>query len=412
MHIKQKKSRFTAISIIIPAIIFLIFCMVIYPKDVFDASKTGISAWWNIVFPALLPFFISSELLMNYGVVQFMGVLLEPVMRPVFNLPGAASFVMAVGYSSGFPISASLTARLRKDRLCTKFEAERLMCFTNNASPLFMLVAVGVGMFGNPRLGVIIALVHYAANLMLGLLLRFYQTNDPEFIPRIERKDNILRRAFLEMHTVTQTNPLHFGKVLGSAISSSINKLLLIGGFVIIFSVIIRVTALTGIMSLITATLGIVLKPFGFSNAAVSALGQGFFEMTLGTKAVSEAVSVPLLHKAAAASIILGWSGLSVLAQVAAMIGETDLQMKLFVISRVFHGCLAGVICFIMFSLKPVLTWLAEPAAVMLYSGHPVSWWFSLCLSCRLCLYTLTIWFFTAMLIYIFRTFSIFRMHI
>ncbi len=411
MRPHQRKIRITVVTLIVPAIVLLILCMVIYPRDVFEASKTGISAWWNIVFPALLPFFISSELLMSYGVVQFMGVLLEPVMRPLFNLPGAGSFVMAVGYSSGFPISASLTARLRKERLCTRYEGERLMCFTNNASPLFMLVAVGVGMFGNPRLGIIIALAHYAANFILGLLLRFYRTNDPEFTPGVERKDSILRRAFAEMHKVIEANPLPFGRALGNAISSSVNKLLLIGGFVIVFSVIIRVAMLTGIMSLITQALSILAAPAGFSRTTVSALGQGFFEMTLGTKAASEAVS-PLAQRAAAASIILGWSGLSVLAQVAAMTGETDLKMKLFTLSRIFHGCLAGLICTIMLNLKPVLTWLAEPTVAVPGSGHAFSWWLSLSLSSRICLYTLAIWFATALLVYIFRTFSIIRMRI
>jgi len=411
MRLNQKKIRFTAVCLIVPAIVLLIFCMVIYPRDVFEASKAGISAWWNIVFPALLPFFISSELLMGYGVVQFMGVLLEPVMRPLFNLPGAGSFVMAVGYSSGFPISASLTARLRKERLCTRYEGERLMCFTNNASPLFMLVAVGVGMFGNPRLGVIIALAHYAANFILGLLLRFYKTSDPEFTPRVEQKDNILRRALAEMHKVTGSNPRPFGRALGDAISSSINKLLLIGGFVIIFSVIIRVAMLTGIMSLITQALSILAAPTGFSDAAVSALGQGFFEMTLGTKAASETFS-PLAQRAAAASIILGWSGLSVLAQVAAMTGETDLKMKLFTLSRIFHGCLAGLICSIMLNLKPVLIWLAEPAAAVPGSGQAFSWWLNLTISSRLCLYTVAVWFITALIVYIFRSFSVIRMRI
>ena len=40
-------------------------------------------------------------------------------------------------------------------------EAERLMSFTNNSSPLFMLVAVAVGMFNNPGIGILIAYAHY-----------------------------------------------------------------------------------------------------------------------------------------------------------------------------------------------------------------------------------------------------------
>lgn len=73
--------------------VFLTISMVLFPEDAFAASIKGLDVWWNIVFPALLPFFIGAELLMGLGVVHFMGVLLKPLMRPIFNVPGEGSFV-------------------------------------------------------------------------------------------------------------------------------------------------------------------------------------------------------------------------------------------------------------------------------------------------------------------------------
>ncbi len=102
------------------------------------------------------------------GVVHFMGVLLEPFMRPLFNVPGAGSFVLAMGLASGYPIGAVLTAKLRKQNLCTQTEAERLVSFTNTADPLFMIGAVGVGMFGLVEAGNIITVTHYIAALLTG----------------------------------------------------------------------------------------------------------------------------------------------------------------------------------------------------------------------------------------------------
>ena len=94
----------------------------------------------------LLPFFVFSHVLIGLGVVHFLGVLLEPIMRPLFNVPGTGSFVLAMGLASGFPLGAVLTNKLRQDRLCSKVEAERLLSFTNTADPLFMFGAVAVGM--------------------------------------------------------------------------------------------------------------------------------------------------------------------------------------------------------------------------------------------------------------------------
>ncbi len=119
------------------AIAFTVF-MVLNPEPAFGAALRGLRVWWDIVFPALLPFFVGSEILMGLGVVHFMGVLLEPLMRPLFNVPGAGSFVLAMGLASGYPIGAMLTARLRDQDLCTPIEGERLMAFANTADPLFM----------------------------------------------------------------------------------------------------------------------------------------------------------------------------------------------------------------------------------------------------------------------------------
>jgi len=384
--------------------------MVLFPSAVFEASKTGVNAWWNMVFPALLPFFISSELLMGYGVVHFMGVLLEPVMRPLFNLPGAGSFVMAVGYTSGFPVSASLVAGLRRERLCTRLEAERLMCFTNNASPLFMLVAVGVGMFHNSRLGIIIALTHYAANIVQGLLLRFYKTADPESAFASSSSENRLQRAVIEMRRAYRSNPRPFGRMLSDAIFSSINKLLVIGGFVIAFSVIIRISSVTGIMSLLTGTFSFLAAPLGFTESTIQSLGQGFFEITLGAKAASEA-SAPLAQKAAAVSVILGWSGVSVLAQVAAMISETDLKMGLFILSRLFHSVLSGLCCFYLLQSTVVMAWLAEPVTALPEASGFL--WLSILSSAgRLCLGTVFGWVFLALTLQLLSSLKVFRFRI
>ena len=63
-------------------------------------------------------------------------------MRPLFRLPGEAGFAVALGFTSGFPMGAILTASLKEQSLCTPQEAARLAAFTNNSSPLFLLISV------------------------------------------------------------------------------------------------------------------------------------------------------------------------------------------------------------------------------------------------------------------------------
>src|SRR5699024_6847086 len=114
--------------------------------------------WWEVVFPSLLPFFITEELLISFGVVNFIGVLFEPIMRPVFNVPGSGSFAWVMGMASGYPSGAKMSVRLREEIHITQTEAERLLSFTNASSPLFIFGAISVGFFHDAKLGLLIAL--------------------------------------------------------------------------------------------------------------------------------------------------------------------------------------------------------------------------------------------------------------
>ena len=184
--------------------------VIIYPDIAFDAAIEGLDLWFNIVFPALLPFFIGSQLLMGLGVVHFMGILLEPFMRPLFNVPGTGSFVLAMGLASGYPIGAMLTGKLRKQNLLNKAEAERLISFTNTADPLFMVGAVAIGMFHNQSLGSIISISHYMSCLILGLMLRFYKFNERSDPPQLKQSHSksMVRKLQLQKQTAKELQRL------------------------------------------------------------------------------------------------------------------------------------------------------------------------------------------------------------
>lgn len=353
--------------------VILVLGMVIQPKVVYEGSVNGLKAWLNIVFPSLLPFFIVSEILMKLGFVRFLGVLLEPVMRPLFNVPGAGAFVMVIGFTSGFPIASTVTAQLRQQGLCTRVEAERLMCFTNNSSPLFMLTAVAVGMFGRADLGLVIAGSHYLANILLGFALRFYKYRDRETTPQLATSWSI-KQAFKALLRQPQgRQPL--GRLIGEAVTSSISKLLNIGGFIILFAVIIRLLNYVGVINLLATILGYFLIPLGLHQEVLSSLASGIFEMTIGTKLASEA-SAPELQRIITVAMILGWSGLSIHAQVASMIAKTDIRMGLFIVTRVAHAALAAFCTVLFYRPENINTNLTLPTlgpAVSLSSFTVVS---------------------------------------
>ncbi|WP_213974192.1 nucleoside recognition domain-containing protein, partial [Tepidanaerobacter acetatoxydans] len=296
---KNKKLHsyiFKAYQLFLPILAVIITISIIcFPDEAFNAALEGLNTWFAIVLPALLPFFIGSQLLMGLGVVHFMGVLLEPFMRPLFNVPGAGSFVMAMGLASGYPVGSMLTGKLVKNELCNTWEAERLMSFTNTADPLFMIGAVAVGMFKDARLGIIIALSHYISAIILGLIMRFYAKNK-EITPlasTFKKQGGVFLRATHELLRARKEDGRPFGQLLGDCIKDSVNSLLMVLGFIVLFSVIIRTITVAGFIGILIPVIETILKAFGFDVSLAPAILSGFFEITLGTQLAS-AASAPL----------------------------------------------------------------------------------------------------------------------
>lgn len=148
--------------------------MLMYPSGTLAAALRGLSIWWDVLFPSLFPFFVISEMLLGFGVVHLFGALLDPLMRPLFNIPGSGGFVAAMGYVSGYPVGAKLTAKLREQQLVSRAEGERLVAFTTSSDPIFLLGAVSVGFFHDASLGLVLALAHYGSGLIVGLLMSFH----------------------------------------------------------------------------------------------------------------------------------------------------------------------------------------------------------------------------------------------
>ncbi|PLT27694.1 sporulation integral membrane protein YlbJ [Peribacillus deserti] len=337
----MNRSRFKTIVLSASAV-FLAGALIKFPQEAFQASIRGLNMWWEIVFPSLLPFLIVSEMLIGFGVVRFIGVLLEPFMRPLFRVPGVGGFVWAMGMASGFPVGAKLTARLRQEGQLTRTEAERLVAFTNCSNPIFIFGAVSIGFFYNTRLGIILALAHYLSNFTVGLMMRFYGKGDVLSSEKGRKKISI-KAALIALHRTRIKENRPIGKMLGDAVQSSINTLLMIGGFVILFSVINKLLFHMGITAVLSGGMKQILNLFSFSDSLSVPLFAGIFEITLGSQMISQAQEASLLHQVIITSFVLAFSGFSIQAQVASILAETDIRFFPFFVARILQGLFAGL---------------------------------------------------------------------
>jgi len=411
MKIKISPHKISKASqLILPAIAVIITLSIIqFSDEAFDAELNGLDVWFTIVLPALLPFFIGSQLLMGLGVVHFMGVLLEPFMRPLFNVPGAGSFVMAMGLASGYPVGAMLTGKLVKKKMCNVWEAERLMSFTNTADPLFMVGAVAVGMLKDVRLGSIIALAHYISTLILGFIMRFYAKNKEttSAISSSGSQQGIILRATRELLRARKEDNRPFGKLLGDCIRDSVNSLLLILGFIVLFSVVIRIVTVAGLINLFVPVIEAILRFIGFDRSLAPAIISGFFETTIGCQLASSA-DAPLMQRVIMVSSIIAWSGLSVHFQVMSMVSDTGIKMPPYVVARLMHSILAGLVTYVMLIMPSgSFDALVIPAFAMSPQTTPASWLYIFKISTQVFVLLFILILFAAVIINLFKSLNV-----
>ncbi|KZS45357.1 sporulation integral membrane protein YlbJ [Paenibacillus glucanolyticus] len=333
---------------LVTALLSVIILMAVFPDAALQSALRGLAIWWDVLFPSLFPFFVISEVLLGFGVVHLIGTLLDPMMRPLFRIPGAGGFVAAMGYVSGYPIGAKLTAKLWEQKMVSREEGERLVAFTTSSDPIFLIGAVSIGFFHDPKIGIILAIAHYGGGFLVGLLMRFHGKHDaksssesPLHLSQV--KTSRVKAAIRAMHAARKQDGRDLGTLLRQAIQSSLQLNIVVGGLVVFFSVFLELWTRAGVIPALTEAIGLMLSLVGMPESLSTAIVGGIFEVTLGARYAGEAgAAIPLAYKAAAAAFILSWGGLSVHAQIISILNSTNLRYLPFVIARLVHGLIAA----------------------------------------------------------------------
>lgn len=342
---------------ILPAIFVLIaIFLVVFSRSNLDATKQGLELWAYTVVPSLFPFFVITNLLSQTKVVNIIGKILDKLMRPFFNVPGIGGFAFVMGLISGYPIGAKVVSDFRHQSLVTKDEGERLLAFTNNSGPLFIISSVGIGMFGDTKTGILLLCTHILACITVGIILgKFSKKSDNEFRTNMNNrlnKKNEIKDNNLDSKNVTLKN---LGEVLSISINNSICTILLIGGFVVIFSVIISILNKTHTLDLLSNLLKPVLQMFNMDIDFAKPLLSGILELTNGVKQVSAINIKAISQNIILCAFLLGFGGFSVLLQVFSIVSKTDLSMKKYVIGKFMQGIFASIYTFLALNFIPFI---------------------------------------------------------
>lgn len=310
-------------------LIFITLLLIINPQDSVKYARGGLGMAGEIIVPSLFPFFICSGLLIYSGFCEILAKLMQPVMKPLFNVNGAGAAAFVLGIISGYPLGALTACQLYEKSYLSKSEAERMLAFCNNSGPLFILGAVGISLYQNPKVGTLLYISHIISAVFTGFIFKFYKKNEYN-APRSR----------------IETEAGSIGEIFSTVLINSVQSILTVCGAVIFFSV---------VSSLITDLLP--LTPW------IKIFVTGLLEFVTGVKLIAYS-NMPLYEKLVLSAAIVGFAGVSVHVQVLGVVSKYGLSLKPYIIGKSIQGVLAAALTMLMLRLFPVEKTVFAPLSI------------------------------------------------
>lgn len=199
-------------------------------------ALTGLTLWFDKMIPALLPFMILSGIMVRMELTEGFTTLVYPFVRPLFRVSRNVCYVMIMGFLCGFPMGAKCVSDLYLRGRINRREAEFLLAFCNNIGPVYFCS------FVLPLLGLKRVLPYafgmYGLPLLYGIFLRhtrYRDLSDPS--PAESGRDATALSPDVprQSPSLLQQPPRLLAQA-DAAIQSSLQSILTLGGYMILFN--------------------------------------------------------------------------------------------------------------------------------------------------------------------------------
>ena len=118
--------------------ILLFFTMLILSKEISTYALEGLDLAVKLILPSVFPFLLITDVLITSIRAEKVTVLHRAFER-IFRISGEGIATFFCGILCGFPVGAKMSTELYKNGIISKCECERLMSFSNNASPAYVI---------------------------------------------------------------------------------------------------------------------------------------------------------------------------------------------------------------------------------------------------------------------------------
>jgi sporulation integral membrane protein YlbJ len=316
---------------IIMLMFILIFLIMKYPQISVNSARDGINLWLFIVLPSLLPFFMINDMLISLKVPDNLSRLFAPFARILFNTSGFGAYVFIMSIFSGYPTGAKITSDLIENKKISPSEGQKILSFSSTSGPLFIVGVIGASMLKSTSAGYILISAHILGAIINGIVFSFILGRDNKNDLKLEK-------------VKSKSKPI--SEILTTAIINSFYTGVIIGGYIILFSVVISLLNKIEFFKIISFLLSNALFiPIHIANLIGHFL-EASLEISNGTKIISD-LSIQIDQKLILLSFIVAFSGLSIIGQVASLISKSKISLNIYILSKLTHGIISSILCYL-----------------------------------------------------------------
>ncbi|MCD8241176.1 MAG: transporter [Lachnospiraceae bacterium] len=310
----MKKILYILCSIAVLVLFFM------HPAAVAIGCSAGLNLWYTAVLPSLLPWLIVSGLLVGTRLFRYLNRFYAPPLSCLLGISQEGCYAVLMGFLCGFPMGAKVTADLVREGHISADEGNYLLSFCNNVSPAFFLNYICLAKLNYQTVPWSLVAVFYAVPLLYGIFTR------P--LCHFQRKNGYTTKQ-------APLQRIHF-PMLDACIMDSFATVTRLGGYIILFSILARLSALLPLGASASVLIGALLEISGGIDGIVSA-----------ASCLSPVLRTSLVCACAA------FGGFSTCAQTQSVIAETPLRLRSYLTGRL------------------AITLLTHPAVLLLQSAAP-----------------------------------------
>lgn len=283
-----------------------LFSVLYFGSDITAGIRNGIDISINLLIPSMFLFIIISNFILASELKKIIALPFEFLTKKLFKLNSYQTAIFILSLIGGYPVGAKLLANSVKSELISPKKASIMLSYCVNCGPAFLISGIGGLILGNPQLGVFMYIAQVLACVVTGIISSFFMTKLKEDAP-----------------LPSQQNKIPISTLLIASVNDAIKAMGIICGFVLFFC----------------ALSPILLKLFG--NYVDIVILNGILEVTAGCNLVT---TKSPLQAILLASSFVALGGVCVMLQIFAMLVNTGVTMKYFLLLKpIYISIMVGI---------------------------------------------------------------------